>query len=65
MPDIAHLSKEFNDLLKIMSSFNPDKRPTVADLILYPVLVPVHLKTRKQLFNELQIEKMKNAMLAQ
>ncbi|XP_005185899.1 wee1-like protein kinase [Musca domestica] len=63
VPDIPTLSREFNDLIKIMTHSDPKKRPSSTSIFNHSVLNSLESKSKAQLSQELTIEKRKNEIL--
>ncbi|XP_072278427.1 wee1-like protein kinase [Pyxicephalus adspersus] len=57
------LSQEFTDLIKLMISPDPGKRPSSVALVKHPVLLSASRKSAEQLRIELNAERFKNALL--
>ncbi|KAG8547599.1 hypothetical protein GDO81_027969 [Engystomops pustulosus] len=57
------LSQEFLDLMKLMISPDPEKRPSSVALVRHSVLLSASRKSAEQLRIELNAEKFKNALL--
>ncbi|KAG8438352.1 hypothetical protein GDO86_008872 [Hymenochirus boettgeri] len=57
------LSQEFIELIKLMISPDPEKRPSSVALVKHPVLLSASRKSAEQLRIELNAEKFKNALL--
>lgn len=57
------LSQEFMDLIKLMVSPDPEKRPSAVALVKHSVLLSASRKSAEQLRIELNAEKFKNALL--
>ncbi|NP_001084186.1 wee1-like protein kinase 1-B [Xenopus laevis] len=57
------LSQEFVDLIKLMISPDPEKRPSSVALVKHSVLLSASRKSAEQLRIELDAEKFKNALL--
>ncbi|XP_058461485.1 wee1-like protein kinase [Malaya genurostris] len=62
-PDLSGLSREFNELIKLMMHPNPTERPTSSTIFNHSVLSPVDSKSKAQLCLELSIERQKNEVL--
>lgn len=62
-PDLPNISKEFNELLKLMMHPNPEKRPSSTTIFNHPVLSPLDSKSKAQLAIELSVERQKNDVL--
>lgn len=63
VPDLPNLSREFNDLIKLMIHPDPSKRPSSATIFNHPVLSPLDNKTKAQLSHELCMERQKTECL--
>ncbi|XP_013102086.2 wee1-like protein kinase [Stomoxys calcitrans] len=63
VPDIPTLSREFNDLIKLMTHSDPKQRPSSTSIFNHPVLNSLESKSKAQLSQELLIEKRKNEIL--
>lgn len=63
IPDIPTLSREFNDLIKLMTHPDPDKRPSSTTIFNHPILCSLEFKSKSQLTQELAIERRKNEIL--
>ncbi|XP_041970519.1 wee1-like protein kinase [Aricia agestis] len=64
LPDLPHLSREFNQLLKKMVDPEPTLRPSAARLRRHPLLQTGGNKSRAQLRRELAAARLKNELLA-
>nr|XP_014090018.2 wee1-like protein kinase [Bactrocera oleae] len=62
-PNISTLSPEFNELIKLMTHPDPEKRPSSTSIFNHPILSSLESKTKSQLNQELTIEKRKNEIL--
>ncbi|XP_017479887.1 PREDICTED: wee1-like protein kinase [Rhagoletis zephyria] len=63
VPNLASLSPEFNELIKLMTHPNPEKRPSSTSIFNHPILSSLESKSKSQLNQELTIEKRKNEIL--
>lgn len=63
VPDLPNISREFNDLIKLMTHPDPGRRPSSTSIFQHPVLCPSESKSKSQLCHELSIEKKKNELL--
>ncbi|XP_067625595.1 wee1-like protein kinase [Eurosta solidaginis] len=63
IPNIPTLSPEFNDLIKLMTHPDPEKRPSSTTIFNHPILSSMESKSKSQLNQELTIEKRKNEIL--
>ncbi|XP_018784172.1 PREDICTED: wee1-like protein kinase isoform X2 [Bactrocera latifrons] len=63
VPNIPTLSPEFNELIKLMTHPDPEKRPSSTSIFNHPILSSLESKTKSQLNQELTIEKRKNEIL--
>lgn len=63
VPDLPGISREFNDLIKLMTHPNPKERPSSTSIFNHSVLCPAVNKSKAQLMHELNIERQKNEML--
>ncbi|XP_058839906.1 wee1-like protein kinase [Topomyia yanbarensis] len=62
-PDLPRISREFNELIKLMMHPDPDKRPTSSTIFNHSVLSPIDSKSKAQLCLELSMERQKNEVL--
>lgn len=62
-PDLPGLSRDFNELIKLMMHPDPEKRPSSTTIFNHPVLSPVDSKSKAQLCLELSLERQKNEVL--
>uniref|UniRef100_A0A1Q3EZR2 Wee1-like protein kinase n=1 Tax=Culex tarsalis TaxID=7177 RepID=A0A1Q3EZR2_CULTA len=62
-PDLPTLSREFNELIKLMMHPDPEKRPSSTTIFNHAVLSPIDSKTKAQLCLELSMERQKNEVL--
>ncbi|XP_039440191.1 wee1-like protein kinase [Culex pipiens pallens] len=62
-PDVPTLSREFNELIKLMMHPDPEKRPSSTTIFNHAVLSPIDSKTKAQLCLELSMERQKNEVL--
>uniref|UniRef100_A0A336LPW6 non-specific protein-tyrosine kinase n=1 Tax=Culicoides sonorensis TaxID=179676 RepID=A0A336LPW6_CULSO len=62
-PDLPNISKELNQLIKLMMHPNPEMRPSSTTIFNHPVLSPIDCKSKAQLSLELNIERQKNEAL--
>lgn len=46
-----------------MTHPDPNQRPAAAEILNHPVLNPSEMKTKRQLYNELNLERKKNELL--
>lgn len=63
VPDLPRLSKEFNDLIKLMTHPDPQKRPSSSSIFYHPVLYSAESKSKAQLNHELNVQRQKNEIL--
>ncbi|XP_065357211.1 wee1-like protein kinase [Calliphora vicina] len=63
VPDLPTLSREFNDIIKVMTHPDPQKRPSSTSIFNHSVLNSLESKSKAQLSQELTIEKRKNEIL--
>ncbi|KAG5674132.1 hypothetical protein PVAND_004117 [Polypedilum vanderplanki] len=63
VPDLKGISREFNDLIKLMTHPNPEERPSSTSIFNHSVLCPAVNKSKAQLLHELNLERQKNEML--
>lgn len=63
VPDLLGISREFNDLIKLMAHPNPNERPSSTSIFNHSVLCPAVNKSKAQLLHELNVERQKNEML--
>ena len=56
-PDLVGISREFNELIKLMMHPNPEKRPSSTTIFNHPVLSPIDSKSKAQLSLELKLER--------
>jgi wee1-like protein kinase len=63
VPDLPNISREFNDLIKVMTHPNPEERPSSTSIFNHSVLCPAVNKSKAQLVHELNLERQKNEML--
>lgn len=61
--DLAGISREFNELIKLMMHPDPEKRPSSTTIFNHPVLSPIDSKSKAQLCMELIMERQKNEVL--
>lgn len=61
--DLPDISREFNDLIKLMTHPNPKERPSSTSIFNHSVLCPAVNKSKAQLMHELNVERQKNEML--
>lgn len=64
VPDLPVISREFNDLIKVMTHPNPEERPSSTSIFNHSVLCPANNKSKAQLIHELNLERQRNEMLA-
>ncbi|XP_012539238.1 wee1-like protein kinase 2 isoform X2 [Monomorium pharaonis] len=64
LADLPHCTRDLNNLLKLMISYDPVTRPSVESLMQHRVLCPIGKKTKAQLRRELNAEKLKNEILS-
>lgn len=62
-PDLPAISREFNELIKLMMHPDPEKRPSSSTIFNHAVLSPIDSKTKAQLCLELSMERQKNEVL--
>ncbi|XP_055596016.1 wee1-like protein kinase [Uranotaenia lowii] len=62
-PDLPNVSREFNELIKLMMHPEPEKRPSSTTIFNHSVLSPLESKTKAQLCLELSMERQKNEVL--
>lgn len=62
-PDLPNVSREFNELIKVMMHPDPEKRPSSTTIFNHPVLSPIDSKSKAQLCLELSMERQKNEVL--
>lgn len=62
-PDLPNISREFNELIKVMMHPDPEKRPSSTTIFNHPVLSPIDSKSKAQLCLELSMERQKNEVL--
>ncbi|XP_058819322.1 wee1-like protein kinase [Topomyia yanbarensis] len=62
-PDLPGISREFNELIKMMMHPDPEKRPSSSTIFNHPVLSPIDSKSKAQLCLELSMERQKNEVL--
>ncbi|XP_055636325.1 wee1-like protein kinase [Toxorhynchites rutilus septentrionalis] len=62
-PDLPGISREFNELIKLMMHPDPEKRPSSTTIFNHPVLSPIDSKSKAQLCLELSLERQKNEVL--
>lgn len=62
-PDLPNLSRQFNDLIKLMIHPDPSKRPSSTTIFNHPLLSPLDNKTKAQLSHELCLERQKTECL--
>lgn len=62
-PDLPNISREFNELIKLMMHPDPEKRPSSTTIFNHSVLSPIDSKTKAQLCLELSLERQKNEVL--
>lgn len=63
VPDLKGLSRDFNDLIKLLMHPDPAKRPSSTQIFEHPVLCPSEIKSKTQLTHELIMERKKNEEL--
>jgi serine/threonine protein kinase len=63
VPNLKGISREFNDLIKLMTHPNPEERPSSTTIFNHSVLCPAVNKSKAQLLHELNLERQKNEML--
>lgn len=63
VPDLPNLSRDFNDLIKLMTHPDPEKRPSSTSIFNHPLLNPAETKSKAQLSDELAIAHQKNEIL--
>ncbi|XP_055546833.1 wee1-like protein kinase [Wyeomyia smithii] len=61
--DLPGISRELNELIKLMMHPDPEKRPSSSTVFNHSVLSPVDSKTKAQLCLELNMERQKNEVL--
>ncbi|XP_066991438.2 wee1-like protein kinase [Anabrus simplex] len=64
LKELAHYSRDFNDLIKLMIHPNPAMRPSALNLMQHRALCPFGNKSKAQLRRELNAEKLKNEILS-
>ncbi|XP_065084148.1 wee1-like protein kinase [Ochlerotatus camptorhynchus] len=62
-PDLPAISREFNELIKVMMHPDPEKRPSSTTIFNHQVLSPIDSKSKAQLCLELSMERQKNEVL--
>lgn len=62
-PELPGVSRDFNELIKLMMHPDPEKRPSSTTIFNHPVLSPIDSKSKAQLCMELIIERQKNEVL--
>ncbi|KXJ77197.1 hypothetical protein RP20_CCG008098 [Aedes albopictus] len=62
-PDLRNISREFNELIKVMMHPDPEKRPSSTTIFNHSVLSPIDSKSKAQLCLELSMERQKNEVL--
>lgn len=62
-PDLPGISREFNELIKLMMHPDPEKRPSSTTIFNHTVLSPIDAKSKAQLCLELNMERQKNEVL--
>ncbi|XP_062545773.1 wee1-like protein kinase [Armigeres subalbatus] len=62
-PDLPNISREFNELIKLMMHPDPEKRPSSTTIFNHQVLSPIDSKSKAQLCLELSLERQKNEVL--
>ncbi|KAL7021226.1 hypothetical protein ACKWTF_011807 [Chironomus riparius] len=63
VPDLPGISREFNDLIKLMTHPNHQERPSSTTIFNHSVLCPAVNKSKAQLLHELNLERQKNELL--
>ncbi|XP_037957827.1 wee1-like protein kinase [Teleopsis dalmanni] len=63
VPYISTISKEFNDLIKLLTHPDPEQRPSSTSIFNNPILNSLESKTKVQLRQELFIERQKYEIL--
>jgi wee1-like protein kinase len=63
VPDLPGISREFNDLIKLMTHPNHQERPSSTTIFNHSVLCPAVNKSKAQLLHELNLERHKNELL--